>query len=83
MHPGRRRMTPTDVYIAFGQIDYETADTLGVELELATAQEMCETHRADGGDTPYDRYRIQQWGVGAAAPTREWVRAAGGDWRAA
>ena len=63
----------TTVAIAYGQIDYEGSDTIGVFDSMMAATYRCmdiEKRRAsdDDFDCFYHRYRVEKWIVGNTAP---------------
>lgn len=61
------------VYIAYGQIDYEGSDTIGVFATQGEAFARCgaiERRREadDDFDCYYSRYCVKKWTVGKTAP---------------
>lgn len=58
------------VYLAFGEIDHEMRPVIGVEETLEKAVSRCvRTPCTEYGETPYDRFWVELWGVGAPSLT--------------
>lgn len=54
------------IYLAIGEIDYEMRPVIGVEESLEAAVARCvRTPRTEYGGTPFDRWWIEEWIMGA------------------